>query len=81
MGICSVPNCHLHATFDSPHDLCDEHWIDWWMEDYEQDGYTQEELAQIREECRDNIQKRAEKSDNELDKKCRDAALVSRKNV
>jgi hypothetical protein len=24
--------CDRKATYDSPDNLCDEHWVDWWFE-------------------------------------------------
>ena len=48
--------CPSPATFTNPEDLCDEHWVDWWMEGYEEDGYGAAELHQIRQECLDNIE-------------------------
>ena len=27
---CVYPKCAANATFDSPADLCDFHWNEWW---------------------------------------------------
>ncbi len=48
--------CPSPATFSNPEALCDAHWVDWWMEGYEEDGYGAAELHQIRQECLDSIE-------------------------
>ena len=42
--------CGKLATYDSPNDLCTKHWIDWWCEGMEEDGFTKEEIAEYRKE-------------------------------
>lgn len=39
--------CDQEATYDSPENLCDDHWVEWW---FEEDNLTPEELKKEQEE-------------------------------
>ena len=50
MNVCN--KCEQGAAFDSPENLCDEHWVDWWLEGYDKvmsPQKLQEERQQIME--------------------------------
>lgn len=47
MMLCS--KCNNHASYDSPELLCEEHWIEWWVDGfYPRDG-SQARLNYINE--------------------------------
>jgi hypothetical protein len=47
--------CGKSATYDSPNDLCDEHWIDWWIEGMKEQGFTTEQIAEYRKEIEETV--------------------------
>ena len=40
--------CDKEATYDSPENLCDEHWFEWWTE-----GYSKEEIESLKKEIKE----------------------------
>lgn len=42
--------CGCLATFEVPDSLCDAHWVDWWVEGFEEDGFTVQQRRKIRRE-------------------------------
>ena len=55
--VCSHENCGKTATYDSPRDLCDEHWADWWVEGLFDEGTTPDPalVLQLKQEVMDSI--------------------------
>lgn len=49
--------CNRESTYDSPKDLCDEHWVDWWLEGYDE-FLSPEEMVKEKQELLDSIHKR-----------------------
>ena len=41
--------CIKEATFTSPNDLCDDHWVEWWVDGL--NPQTPEERQKLTEEC------------------------------
>ena len=42
--------CDKEATFDSPDNLCDEHWAEWWVAGVEPEAERIKYKAEILEE-------------------------------
>jgi len=50
MTVCpTCSKCLKEATFDSPKDLCEDHWVEWWVEGL--NPQTPEERQKLTEEC------------------------------
>lgn len=46
--------CNNEATYDTPEDLCDGCWFDWWAEGWKND-ITQEEYDRLKQEHIDSF--------------------------
>jgi hypothetical protein len=55
-----VKGCGREAEYEIPEDLCEDHWIDWWVEGMR--PRTPEERAQLVEEVREEIRRDPVKS-------------------
>lgn len=49
--------CGKIATYTSPNDLCDAHWIDWWCEGMAEEGFTKEQIEEYRKEIEEEVKK------------------------
>lgn len=47
--------CSNEATYDAPDDLCDEHWVAWWVDADRDPSLTEDERGMLYAECYDVI--------------------------